>query len=192
MLMPALAIFLLFDQHEFFSLLYVDEFVYRLYITGFILTIAMPMLSFLIMLRMKLITDINLTVRKERVMPTYVAIIYYFCFYYILREIDGLSIYILAAFFGCIVAIFLANIITTYWKISIHQIGISSVAAIMVATSEVTFTNNTSWITFLLLMIGLIGWSRLLLKRHTPLQVLAGSILGFGFDRTSILYQKDH
>lgn len=188
MLMPALAIFLLFNQHEFFSFIYVKEFVYRLYLTGFILTIAMPMLSFLIMLRMKLITDINLTVRKERVMPTYVAIIYYLCFYYILREIDGLSIHILSAFFGCIIAIFIANIITTYWKISIHQIGISSVAAIIVATSEVTLTNNICWITFLLLMIGLVGWSRLHLNRHTPLQVLAGSILGFTIPYLMIVY----
>lgn len=188
MLMPALAIFLLFNQHEFFSFIYVKEFVYRLYLTGFILTIAMPMLSFLIMLRMKLITDINLTVRKERVMPTYVAIIYYLCFYYILREIDGLSIHILSAFFGCIIAIFIANIITTYWKISIHQIGISSVAAIMVATSEVTLTNNIGWIMFLLLMIGLVGWSRLHLNRHTPLQVLAGSILGFTIPYLMIIY----
>lgn len=137
---------------------------------------------------MKLITDINLTVRKERVMPTYVAIIYYLCFYYILREIDGLSIHILSAFFGCIIAIFIANIITTYWKISIHQIGISSVAAIMVATSEVTLTNNIGWIMFLLLMIGLVGWSRLHLNRHTPLQVLAGSILGFTIPYLMIIY----
>ena len=179
MLMPALAIFLLFDQHEFFSYLYVSEFVNRLYLIGFILTIAMPMLSFVVMLRMGIITDIKMTIRKERVVPTYVAVIYYFCFYYLLAQIDGLSIHILSSFLGCILAILIANLITSFWKISIHGIGISSVAAIMVGTSEATLTHNIAWITILLVLIGLVGWSRLYLKRHTPMQVLAGSILGF-------------
>lgn len=186
--MPAIAFFLLFGVHNYFSIIYNPEFVFRLYIVSFILTIALPILSFWVLFRWGLITDIKMSIRKERVMPTYVAITYYIMFYYLIRQYDGIDPVIFAAFFGAVLAIFIGNIITNYWKISIHGIGISLVTGMFLGACELKFVDHFYILTALFFLIGLVGASRLYLNRHTPLQVLAGSVLGFTIPYLCIQY----
>lgn len=188
LLMPLLALYLLFSHHDYFRLIYNPAFVNKLYIIGLILIVAMPILSFLILYKWGIISDIKMSNRKERVLPTYVAIIYYACFYYLLRQIGGLDPIILSAVFGGMLAILAANIITMYWKISIHGIGISLVAGIFIAATELRRVDHTYMIVALLLLIGLVGFSRLYLKRHTPAQVYAGSALGFVVSYCTVVF----
>jgi len=65
----------------------------------------------------------------------------------------------------------LLAIITLFWKISFHSATISaaSIGTLMI-------TGYQAWP--LLFLIPLVGWSRVRLKRHTPKQVIMGSIAG--------------
>jgi membrane-associated phospholipid phosphatase len=179
LLMPILALYLLFSYHSYFKMIYNPDFVNRLYVISLILVVVMPILSFLILYKWGIISDIKMTNRKERVLPTYVALVYYCCFYYLIRQIGGLDPIIISAIFGGILAILIANIITSYWKISIHGIGISLVAGIFVASTELKHVDHNYMVIGLIMLIGLVGFSRLYLKRHTPAQVYAGSAVGF-------------
>lgn len=171
--------FLLFGHHSYFSAIYRPEFINRIYLIAAILTVAMPLVSLLVLHKWGMISDINLSKRKERILPTYIALIYYGSFYYLMRQIQGVDIVILSAIFSCIVAITMTNIITSWWKISIHGAGISLITGIFIAATQVKHVNHTPTILLLLLLIGLVGSSRIYLNRHTPAQVYAGSILGF-------------
>jgi membrane-associated phospholipid phosphatase len=177
--MPVLCIFLLFGHHDYFVSIYRTDFVYRMYVIAGILTVALPILSFIVLYKWGIISDINLSKRKERILPTYIALIYYCSFYYLIRTINGIDPVILSAVFSCIVAITITNIITSYWKISIHTAGISLVTGIFVAATQVKQVNHIITIIVLFLLIGLVGSSRIYLKRHTPAQVYAGGTLGF-------------
>lgn len=179
LLMPLLALYLLFSHHDYFRLVYNPAFVNRLYLIAFILVVILPILSFFVMYKWGLISDLKMSKRKERVLPTYVALIYYSCFYYLIRQIAGLDTIIVSAVFGGILAILAANIITSFWKISIHGIGISLVTAIFIGAIELKKVDHIYMALFLILLVGLVGFSRLYLKRHTPAQVYAGSALGF-------------
>lgn len=189
LLMPILALYLLFSYHAYFSMIYNPEFVNRLYVIAIILVVAMPILSFLILYKWGIISDIKMSHRKERVLPTYIALVYYCCFYYLLRQIGGLDPIILSAIFGGILAILIANIITSYWKISIHGIGISLVAGIFMASTEIKHVDHNYMVIALIMLIGLVGFSRLYLKRHTPSQVYAGSALGFVIPYSCIIFE---
>ncbi|MGV8143595.1 MAG: PAP2 family protein [Methanothermobacter sp.] len=63
-------------------------------------------------------------------------------------------------------------LISMFWKISIHAVGVAGPVAFLI------YVFGYPGLIFLLL-IPLIMWSRLYLKRHTLSQVTAGSVLGF-------------
>lgn len=65
-----------------------------------------------------------------------------------------------------------ATIITKYWKISIHGMGFGGPIA---ALGQVISANYYGALPLMVLIL----FSRVKLKAHTPLQVIAGTFLGF-------------
>lgn len=62
---------------------------------------------------------------------------------------------------------------TAVWKVSLHAAGISAIAFILVALF--------GWFALpVVLCIPLVYWARLTLNKHTPTQLLVGSILAVG------------
>lgn len=142
-------------------------------------TIMLPAIMFLIFYKMGWVSDLNLTVRKERVIPTFLVLIMFFVLYYLIRSAEGMSIKFVSIVIGSILGILISNIVTTFWKISIHSLGVFSVVGSLVALS--TATNEVvPVLTYVFLAIAItVGVSRIILKRHTPMQVVMGSLLGF-------------
>jgi membrane-associated phospholipid phosphatase len=70
-----------------------------------------------------------------------------------------------------VLLISLLGLITLFWKISFHAASVSA--------ATVTLVMVLGWHTGpSLLLIPLVGWSRVRLKRHTTQQVIAGSVAG--------------
>jgi len=77
---------------------------------------------------------------------------------------------LMAVFSGGLISIALALIITYFWKISLH----SSMVTFFVAMIIYIFGWDYAYAA---LVIPFVFWSRLILKRHTFLQLTAGSLL---------------
>lgn len=69
------------------------------------------------------------------------------------------------------IASLVVQYITRYWKISTHALGITAPLV------GLTYLYGQQPLPFLVL-IPLVGWSRVYLRAHTVLQVLAGMVLG--------------
>ena len=170
----------------------VDEMAYEtrwtIIIYCAVFTILIPMILFLLFYTMGWVSDVNLTKREERVIPTFLVMISFFVFYYLVREMRGVKIEFVYATFGAIIGPFIANFITMVWKISIHSLGVASAFASFYALSMVLETNQmiTSILLFALMII--VGVSRLILKRHTPMQVICGASLGLVCCLGSVFY----
>ena len=67
---------------------------------------------------------------------------------------------------------FVMTIITLYWKISIHSVGV-------VGPSMALAITFWPWGLLYILLLPPIAWSRYVLKRHTPAQLIAGALTGF-------------
>lgn len=63
------------------------------------------------------------------------------------------------------------TIVTLFWKISFHGATISAAATVTVMMAG-------SWTWPIVLLVPLVGWSRIRLLRHTPQQVVYGSLVG--------------
>jgi membrane-associated phospholipid phosphatase len=62
-------------------------------------------------------------------------------------------------------------LVSPFWKISGHAAAVSSASVISVLIL------GPGWLP-LLLLIPAVGWSRVVLRAHTPAQVAAGSLVG--------------
>jgi membrane-associated phospholipid phosphatase len=70
-------------------------------------------------------------------------------------------------------------LINLHWKISIHAMGIAGPLTALIYLFGLPGL-------ILTLIVPLVGWSRVYLKRHTPWQVIIGTILGFVLTATQI------
>lgn len=70
-----------------------------------------------------------------------------------------------------IILVSVLGLVTLFWKISFHGATISAAA-----TATVVMAGSSAWP--IMLLVPLVGWSRIRLERHTPRQVIYGSIVG--------------
>lgn len=129
----------------------------------------MPFIFVVFLYKKKVINDLHVPRREDRLKPLFISNLSYliaFFVFYILKA----PVYLRALFFTSFITTFLLTVITYFWKISFH-------------TSWITFTSITyyiffgKWTLFLMLLIPLVAWARIKIKRHTIAQVIAGSLL---------------
>ena len=156
-----------------------------------LLSVIIPIGSLYVMYRSKIITSMSIPDRKERIPIFIITLFYYLLAYYFLRKIHVTNLDFLGAFMsfltGCIILTGLSLMITFFWKISIHAIGISGLAGAFLGFSELLFPvlNADEMIIInilLLLLIGVVCSARLYLKAHSFLQIIGGITLGFGVE----------
>lgn len=114
--------------------------------------------------------DIYMPERSTRVRPLTVLMIWLLICLGLVRYWEAPSIvesFVLIA----LVLIAVLSMVTLFWKISFHGATISAAAA---ATMMVA--GSYAWP--VMLLVPLVGWSRIRLERHTPRQVIYGSLVG--------------
>jgi hypothetical protein len=178
-IMPLLGIIFVFKIHAIYRIVYPSDFGNILILLACILTLIFPFISIYVLYRSGLVADLSLSNRKDRLLPSAITVAYYVGFYYFIHRIEGIDTPILAGFLGGCVALALSILITLKWKISLHAHGISSLAGMVIGVTQITFVSH-HWLNIgLLIAIGLVGTSRLILHKHSALQVYAGAMLGF-------------
>jgi membrane-associated phospholipid phosphatase len=137
-------------------------------ITLFFLSIG-PFVYILISVRMGKISDVDVSRRTERSGPFLFGILSVLAGWQALIILQGpknlQTVLIITAVSGIVMMV-----TTLWWKISIHASSMGGIATILTA-----FYGAVMLPTFLLLV--LVSWSRVVLRRHTVLQVVAGSFV---------------
>lgn len=148
----------------------------------FIATGVLPVIIAFILKLTGQISSLHMPKKEERMVPffltgsLYYAVIYLFTSYWQL-PLDRL---IYQFMFGATLAILLGMLITYSWKISVHMIGIGGVVGILTVLSKVGDTVLIWPLSLSIIVAGLIAFGRLQLSAHSPKQVIAGFLLGFG------------
>lgn len=118
------------------------------------------------------ISDLDMSVRHEREAVFGAFVVFYLLGTLALWATHAPSLMI-ASMAAYTVSTLIVQYITRYWKISTHALGIT--APLVVLT--LLYGNQTLpfWI-----LIPMVGWARVYLKAHTPMQVIAGALLALG------------
>jgi len=162
----ALALFVIVAHQEAHD---IASFWFLLFTSTFFTSIG-PMLYVLWLYSSDRIADLDMSVRAERERVFGVFVIFY--------AIGTLTLWLLhapllltATMAGYTAAAAIVQYITRYWKISTHALGITAPLVVLI------YLYGLQPLPFVVL-IPLVGWSRVWLRAHTVLQVVAGIALG--------------
>ena len=139
------------------------------YISPFLIFI--PLIFFAISFKLGWVSDIDLSDRRQR--PLYLTVFIGGLFFvsvilYMLKVPLKFFVY---TFSGLMMTI-ITTLITLYWKISFHTAVATSVVTAIVILGGVRYLP-------MFLLIAIIGWARVTLKKHTFWQVVGGFWVSF-------------
>ncbi len=177
LLMPTYGVILLFI-YTYFGSLYPHRF-WQIAAPVFLFSFVVPGFLIYLLYKMRLISDLSLKVRRERFLPYLITLLSYtaMMLFYSKMQMPKWFLMMMA---GSIAIMVIAILITLVWKISAHMFGIGGLTGGALAVSYFVEHSNPYYMFMgLFIIAGLIGTSRLILKRHTLAQVVAGFTLGF-------------
>lgn len=164
-----------------FSLTYLSvlPLAYKLWVVGFtyILTVLTPTMLIHFYRRYHGWTLFHLRERNRRMVPYIIAIIAYYTFYFLLRWSHAphfMSAIIVAALFVQIVCA-LTNV---WFKISAHTAATGGIVGGIAAFATILGFNPVGWIAAAILVSGLVGTARMMLRIHTLAEIIAGFLAG--------------
>ncbi|MDE7351379.1 MAG: phosphatase PAP2 family protein [Muribaculaceae bacterium] len=178
LLMPVYGILLIFSLSFLSYAPFGTKLLFTLIVFG--ANFLVPMILVLLLKKLGMIQDVGLNGRKERLIPYIITIV---C-----MAGTGLFLYIkmaplwVAMFFaGGSLAGFINLLVNFRWKISAHAAGIAGVVAMLIQVIKEGPSSDGMvwWIVGAILCAGMLGSARIWLGRHTLMQVLAGSAVGF-------------
>ena len=141
-------------------------------------TVIAPSTVVVLMVRRGSAGDLELSRKGERVIPYLVFMagnMACFFFYYRLN-MPG---WLLSMFAGVSIALLIALCVNFVWKISAHAMGIGGLLGAIMGSSYVQMTNPYCLFIAVILLAGLTCTSRVILGKHTLMQLLCGFLLGF-------------
>ena len=146
----------------------------KLLIAGgtFISTAIVPGLFIFLLVKNGAAGDIELSDRKERVVPYLIFITSILvCIFFLYKML--MPFWLLAMLIGACVALVIALCINFAWKISAHAIGIGGLLGGIMGVARIHMINPYWAFIVVLIVAGLLGTSRIFLKRHKLQQKLS-------------------
>lgn len=140
--------------------------------------ILIPLFFYQLLAFTKVISDVRMYKKEDRVIPYIITSICFFLgSFFLYRGWMPLHIVNIAA--ATSIAILIDAIVSKWWQISAHMTGIGALVAGIFLVGLGLHVNTTITLMIALLAAGLLASARLQLKRHTPLQLLAGFLNGY-------------
>jgi membrane-associated phospholipid phosphatase len=142
-----------------------------LWLFGLMPLLVLPPLGYLLWLvRRGKLADIYMPERETRLRPLTLMMVWLLICWALIRHWQAPTIvemFVLAA----TVMIGVLSLVTLFWKISFHGATITAAA-----TATILVAGSSAWP--VMLLVPLVGWARVRLERHTPRQVIFGSLVG--------------
>lgn len=155
----------------------------------FITTFLIPALTVVMFKITKVIKDLHMKDRKDRLMPFMFISIFYLIVSFMIDGQQWMTPLLDIVFIAITTVVVVTNGITFKWKISAHAAGVFGLLGFVVALQR-AFPSTHHLLLPLILSIalcGIVSWARLYLNAHTPKEILGGALLGFGVCYGSIL-----
>ncbi|MDR1729167.1 MAG: phosphatase PAP2 family protein [Prevotellaceae bacterium] len=138
---------------------------------------VIPLLSILILYKLKVISSMGLEDRKDRFLPYFCTSISYFACALILFQL-AIPTFVSELIIAVAVALLINSVVNIWWKISAHMTGMGALLGGILLVSYQFHFNPYNWILATVFACGMVAAARLYLNAHTPGQVVAGLLNG--------------
>lgn len=182
--LPILGLLILF----IFSYLSLLPLTYKLFLLlmFYLFTILLPTALIRFYRRYQGWTLIELGSRERRAIPYVISIFSYLLCYYIMAA-THVPHFMGSILIAALVIQVACAIINLFIKISTHTAAIGGVTGALLAFSVIFSFNPVWWLCIVLLLAGMVGTSRMILRQHSLRQVVLGYLAGVACSFVSVL-----
>ena len=144
----------------------------------FWLTAFFPAFAVFLLWRLKFSDSIFLRTQKERIVPYIITMFFYWWMYYLSRNFTDQPQALKFFFMGVFIASVIGLISNSFFKISMHALGVGGFAAAILLTSFYYEVANGIAVSIALLIAGLVCTARLIVSDHTVKEIYTGLFAG--------------
>ena len=149
-------------------------------------TMVLPLISIFWLMQKGKVSSLEMSNHKERSLPLFKTVIWMSFGYYLLQNLLFYTPILKAELLGAILIILLAAIISKFWKISLHLLGIGGIVGVFIAL-QIIHGNFLYLLLLFILLSGLLGVARIKQKAHNYAQVYAGFLVGLSVELITLL-----
>ena len=144
------------------------------------ITCILPLIFLSVLRHFKLVKDLHVDLREQRLIPYLFTTLCYAVAAYYLYYCHSPQWFIMFMV-GSALTVLVMALINLKWKISAHMAGIGGVVALIyqIHVQGLSAFDLFWLLCIIIIMAGMLGSARLVLKRHDLWQVLAGVVVGF-------------
>lgn len=144
------------------------------------ITCILPLIFLSVLRHFKLVKDLHVEVREQRLIPYLFTVLCYLIaayFLYYRHSPQWFTMFMV----GSALTVLVMALINLKWKISAHMAGIGGIIALVYQIHVMGLSAfDLFWVLcFVIIVAGMLGSARLALRRHDIWQVLAGVVVGF-------------
>ncbi|CCX69935.1 pAP2 superfamily domain protein [Prevotella sp. CAG:255] len=182
--LPILGLLILF----IFSYLSLLPLTYKLFLLlmFYLFTVFLPTALIRFYRRYQGWTLIELGSRERRAIPYVISIFSYLLCYYIMAA-THVPHFMGSILIAALVIQVACAIINLFIKISTHTAAIGGVTGALLAFSVIFSFNPVWWLCIVLLLAGMVGTNRMILRQHSLRQVVLGYLAGVACSFVSVL-----
>lgn len=143
-----------------------------------IFTMLMPVVLITIYSKLQGKNKLDLSYKDHRMVPYVLSIMSYMCCIYVMRAINT-PLFMSNIIIVALIIQVICAIINVWWKISAHMAAIGGFSGALLVFAIIFNFNPLWWFSLLILLSGILGTSRMILRQHTLAQVVGGFVTGF-------------
>jgi len=148
-----------------------------------ILMVGFPLFSLAIMKGLGMISSFVMKDVKERFIPM-IAVATFYLWAFMMFKPDSKTVFAVDPLLsnmilGSVVAIFLAFFFNSFYKISLHAIGVGAMMSVVMSIMPYASYNMIYVLLATILIAGIVTTARLYLKEHTTKEVYMGFLAGY-------------
>ena len=151
-----------------------------------ICTIMLPALCMLFLIKFDVISSLEMTKNQERPFPLLLTGGFLILSLKLTEKLLIFTPVLKKELVGAIIIILLASIISKFWKISLHMLGVGGLIGVLVSL-QYLYGGLSSMIIYFMLIAGITAMARIYLKAHNHSQIYVGFIVGFIIECVIIL-----
>ena len=149
-------------------------------------TMILPLVSIFWLMRKGKVSSLEMSNHKERSLPLFKTVIWMSFGYYLLQNLLFYTPILKAELLGAIIIILIAAIVSKFWKISLHLLGIGGVVGVFIAL-QIMHGDFLYLLLLFILLSGLLGVARIKQKAHNYAQVYVGFLVGLSVELITLL-----
>ena len=174
---PLYSLIILFNADTYITYAVQPDVKKFIYLVTLLNTIILPIGVFYYFYRAKLIETIHMHTAKERSLPFLTTVVFHMSTFYLFSKAPMPDLFP-NLILGAALSVSTAFVINLKWKVSIHMLGMGGIVGTIIGLILRYQVDAIQLVMALVILSGVVGYSRLRLDAHTPLQVYVGFVLG--------------